>query len=158
MIALAGCAPFEYQRGHLPDPDKLSAIRPGSTTKQQVASLLGTPSSTSIFDDKQWYYISKKTKQTAFMDPEVLDQQVYVVSFDDRGVVKAVGHKDLRDARDVEPAPGATPAPGRELSFLEQVLGNFGRFTGGSSAGSGGSSGEGQQQGPRPSDKPSPSS
>jgi hypothetical protein len=44
-------------------------------------------------------------------------------------VVKAVDHRNLKDARDIEPAPGATPAPGRELTFLEQIIGNVGRFT-----------------------------
>jgi outer membrane protein assembly factor BamE (lipoprotein component of BamABCDE complex) len=62
-----------------------------------------------------------------------MDQQVYIVNFDDRGMVRGVDHKDLKDGREIEPAPGATPAPGRELTFLEQVLGNLGRFNGGSS-------------------------
>jgi len=41
--------------------------------------------------------------------------------------------------REIEPAPGATPAPGRELTFLEQVIGNVGRFnkSGGTSTSSG---------------------
>jgi outer membrane protein assembly factor BamE (lipoprotein component of BamABCDE complex) len=63
-----------------------------------------------------------------FFDPDVVDQQVYIVNFDERGVVKAVDHKELKDGLEIEPAPGATPAPGRELTFLEQVIGNVGRF------------------------------
>jgi hypothetical protein len=43
----------------------------------------------------------------------------------------------------------ATPAPGRELSFLEQLIGNLGKFNG-SSGGS--ASGGGTQQGPKPND------
>jgi hypothetical protein len=45
----------------------------------------------------------------------------------------------LKDGLDIEPAPGATPAPGRELTFLEQIIGNVGRFTKTSSSSSGGS-------------------
>ena len=127
-VTLAACAPTVDQRGNLPDPDQLALIHAGTTTRQQVAKILGTPSSTGVFDDKNWYYISKKTEQVAFLDPDVLDQQVYIVKFDDKGVVQGVDHKDLKDGREVEPAPGATPAPGRELTFLEQVLGNIGRF------------------------------
>jgi len=59
---------------------------------------------------------------------------VYIVNFDATGVVRGVDHKDLKDGRDIEPAPGATPAPGRELTFLEQVLGNIGRFNKGGSS------------------------
>jgi outer membrane protein assembly factor BamE (lipoprotein component of BamABCDE complex) len=130
---LAGCAPTIDQRGNLPEPDKLAQIHPGTTTREQVTKILGTPSSTGVFDDKNWYYISRRIKQVSFFDPDVLDQQVYIVNFDAAGVVRGVDHKDLKDGRDIEPAPGATPAPGRELTFLEQVLGNIGRFNKGGS-------------------------
>jgi outer membrane protein assembly factor BamE (lipoprotein component of BamABCDE complex) len=136
-IMLAGCAVSEDQRGHLPDPDKIAQIQPGVTTKEQVVKILGTPSSSSTFDDDVWYYISRKTKQIAFFSPTVLDQQVYIVDFDSQGVVKDLGHKTLADAESISPAPGSTPSPGRELSFMEQLIGNIGRF-GGSSASSGG--------------------
>jgi len=142
--SLAACVPTVDQRGNLPEPDRLAQIQPGTTTRAQVAKILGTPSSTGVFDDKNWYYISRRTKQLAFFDPDVLDQQVYIVNFDDKGVVRGVDHKELKDGREIAPAPGATPAPGRELTFLEQVLGNIGRFSkgGGSSSGGGGSPGE----------------
>jgi outer membrane protein assembly factor BamE (lipoprotein component of BamABCDE complex) len=130
---LGACVATVDQRGNLPEPDKFAQIHPGTTTKEQVAKILGTPSSTGVFDDKNWYYISRRTKQVAFFDPDVLDQQVYIVNFDATGVVRGVDHKDLKDGRDIEPAPGATPAPGRELTFLEQVLGNIGRFNKGGS-------------------------
>ena len=133
---LASCAPTVDQRGNLPEPDKLAQIHPGTTTREQVTKILGTPSSTGVFDDKNWYYISRRIKQVSFFDPDVLDQQVYIVNFDATGVVRGVDHKDLKDGRDIEPAPGATPAPGRELTFLEQVLGNIGRFTKGGSSSS----------------------
>ncbi len=149
--SLGACSPTVDQRGNLPGPDRIAQIHPGSTTRDQVAKILGTPSSTGVFDDKQWYYISRKTKQVAFLDPDVLDQQVYIVNFDDKGVVRQVDHRDLKDGRDITPAPGATPAPGRELTFLEQVLGNVGRFNkGGSSSSSEG--GGSTPQGPKPTD------
>jgi outer membrane protein assembly factor BamE (lipoprotein component of BamABCDE complex) len=129
-VTLAGCTTSIDQRGNLPDPDKLAEIHPGTTTKEQVVKILGTPSSASTFDDDVWYYISRRTKQIAFFSPTVLDQQVYIVDFDDKGVVKDLGHKTLADGENITPAPGATPAPGRELSFMEQLIGNVGRFGG----------------------------
>jgi outer membrane protein assembly factor BamE (lipoprotein component of BamABCDE complex) len=150
--ALVSCAPAVDQRGNLPNPDKLAEIHAGSTTKDEVAKILGTPSSVSVFNnDKSWYYISRRTSQTAFLDPDVLDQQVYIVNFDDQGVVKAVDHKVLEDGKEVTPVARATPAPGRELSFLEQLIGNLGKFNG-SSGGSASGGGGGTQQGPKPND------
>jgi outer membrane protein assembly factor BamE (lipoprotein component of BamABCDE complex) len=148
---LSACVPNIDQRGNLPEPDKLAEIHPGATTKDQVAKILGTPSSTGIFDDKRWYYVSRKTKQVAFLDPDLLDQQVYIVNFNGKGVVQSVDHRGLKDGRDIAMAPGATPAPGRELTFIEQILGNIGRFNRSAPA-SGGA--ETEKPGPRPNDKP----
>jgi outer membrane protein assembly factor BamE (lipoprotein component of BamABCDE complex) len=140
IALIAGCAAMVEQRGNLPTPEKLAEIQPGVTSKDQVIKTLGSPSSVSIFNDKSWYYISRKTGQTAFFEPTVLDQQVYIVSFDDQGLVKTVEHKGIQDARAIDPVPRATPAPGRELTFLEQVIGNVGKFNNaGSSKSSSGS-------------------
>jgi outer membrane protein assembly factor BamE (lipoprotein component of BamABCDE complex) len=128
MALFVGCATSVEQRGNLPSQDKIGEVHPGSTTKDEVVKILGSPSSVSIFNDKSWYYISRRTGQVAFFDPNVLDQQVYIVNFDDQGVVSAVDHKGLEDGKEVIPVARATPAPGRELSFLEQVIGNLGKF------------------------------
>jgi outer membrane protein assembly factor BamE (lipoprotein component of BamABCDE complex) len=148
LCSVAGCSPSVDQRGNLPEQDKLSQIQPGTTTRDQVVKILGTPSSTGVFDDKSWFYVSRKTKQLAFFSPDVLDQQVYIVRFDGNGVVASVDHKGLQDGREIEPVPCATPAPGRELTFIEQVLGNLGRFNKGGSTSS--SEPEAKAPGPNP--------
>jgi len=127
-MILAGCAATVEQRGNLPTSEKLAEIQPGVTSKDEVIKILGSPSSVSIFNDKSWYYISRRTGQTAFFEPDVLDQHVFIVDFDDQGVVKTVDHKGVQDARAIDPVPRATPAPGRELTFLEQLIGNVGKF------------------------------
>lgn len=147
VASLAGCGTVD-QRGNLPEADKLAEIHPGTTTRDQVVKILGTPSSTGVFDDKNWFYISRKTKRLAFFSPDVMDQEVYIVRFDGNGVVSRVDRKDLADGRDIEPVPGATPAPGRELTFVEQVLGNLGRFN--KSASSSSSEPEARAPGPNP--------
>jgi outer membrane protein assembly factor BamE (lipoprotein component of BamABCDE complex) len=150
-VLIAGCATSVEQRGNLPAQDKVAEIHPGSTTKDEVIKILGSPSSVGVFNDKSWFYISRRTGQLAFFDPNVVDQQVYIVSFDEQGVVKEVDHKGLEDGQQITPVARATPAPGRELSFLEQVIGNLGKFnkSAGGSAGSttGGSGGTGHQTG-----------
>jgi len=151
VSVLASCAPSVEQRGNLPTPEKLSEIHAGSTTKDEVVKILGTPSSVSVFNnDKSWYYISRRTAQTAFFEPALLDQQVYIVRFDEQGVVKTVDHKVLDDGKEITPVARATPAPGRELSFLEQLIGNLGKFN--SAGGGGGGSTGGGTNGPNPND------
>jgi outer membrane protein assembly factor BamE (lipoprotein component of BamABCDE complex) len=127
-LGLVACAPVVDQRGNLPDDAKLAQIQPGVTTKEAVSQLLGTPSSVATFNDRTWYYISRRTEQTAFFEPKVLDQQVVVVAFDDGGVVRDVERRNLADGRPVDPSPRVTPSAGHELGILEQLVGNLGRF------------------------------
>lgn len=141
IALVAGCATSVEQRGNLPTQEKIAEVHPGTTTKDEVIKILGSPSSVSIFNDKSWYYISRRTGQFAFFDPNVLDQQVYIVNFDDQGVVTVVDHKGLEDGKEIIPVARATPAPGRELSFLEQVIGNLGKFNKGAAGGGSGTGG-----------------
>jgi hypothetical protein len=81
----------------------------------------------------------------------VLDQEVYVVDFNDDGVVQAVDHKTLKDGEDITPVARTTPAPGRQLTFLEQLIGNLGKFNGGGGGGGAAASGgESKPPGPNP--------
>ncbi len=148
--AIAGCSPDVYDLGHLPTADEIAQIHPGKTTKAEVVKILGTPSSVGVFNDKTWYYVSERTQQVAFFLPERTAQQVYIVDFDNKGVVEAFDRKGLKDAQNITPAPGATPAPGRELTFVEQVLGNLGKFNGSGGGGGVGTEGTQSGQGGRP--------
>ena len=75
-MTAAACAPRIDQRGNKPDEEQVVQINPGVDDKNRVAELIGTPSAISTFDDRTWYYISKRTETTAFFDPEVTDQEV----------------------------------------------------------------------------------
>jgi outer membrane protein assembly factor BamE (lipoprotein component of BamABCDE complex) len=128
LSALTACGIPVDDRGNLPKPDALAKVKPGVTDKQTVVRFIGTPSATAAFDDRTWYYISRETKQVAFLKPELLDQQVVIIHFDDKGIVTAIDRKGLHDAQAMTPNPNATPAQGREFTFLEQLIGNFGKF------------------------------
>lgn len=135
---LAGCAPRVDQRGNLPDADTVLQVQPGIHDRTQVADILGSPSTLATFDDKTWYYISKRTETIAFLDPDVVDQEVLVIKFDDTGIVSDMRVYGLEDGQLVEPVDRVTPTSGNELTILEQFLGNIGRFTEGTeSPGSG---------------------
>jgi outer membrane protein assembly factor BamE (lipoprotein component of BamABCDE complex) len=131
FVALTGaCSTDVAVHGNLPRPYQVAEIRPGKTTAQEVLKILGSPSSTGVFDSRQWYYISDRTSRVAFFTPKVLSQDVLIVDFDGQGVVKAVEHKNLKNAKHVSPAPGETPAPGQHLTFMQQLIGSIGKFNG----------------------------
>ncbi|MEJ0067456.1 MAG: outer membrane protein assembly factor BamE [Pseudomonadota bacterium] len=128
--AMAACAPMVDTRGNMPPVDVIGTIQPGLTTRAQVSQLLGSPSSVGTFNDRTWYYIGRKTETLAFLAPEVTDQQVLVVKFDDAGVVKDLEKRGIEIAQDVSMNGNETPTAGHSLGFFEQLFGNIGRFSG----------------------------
>jgi len=135
-LTVGACSVPVDPRGNLPTEAQLSQIKPGVTDKASVTRILGSPSTVAAFDTDTWYYVSQKTKEVAFLKPELLDQEVLIVDFDKKGVVSDIRHRGLEDRVAVVPNPKATPAPGREFTFLEQLIGNFGKFSGAGAPGS----------------------
>lgn len=138
--ALAACAATTATRGNLVENDKLAQIRVGASSMNDVAGVLGTPSTVSTFDPRIWYYIGQRTEKFAFFDPEVTERRVLEVRFDDAQVVQDVRELSLADGQQVELVERQTPTLGRQMTFFEQMLGNLGRFN---NAGGGGT-GQGQ--------------
>jgi outer membrane protein assembly factor BamE (lipoprotein component of BamABCDE complex) len=130
VLALAACSWPQEVQGNLPEAESVAAIQPGKSNKADVTRLMGSPSSVGSFDSNTWYYISRRVQRETLQDPNLLEQRVYVVTFDDKGLVTAL-QTHLNDDHDVALIPRATPAPGKELSFIEQLIGTFGKFGGG---------------------------
>jgi len=128
-LVAGGCSPIIETRGYLPDPAVIEQIQPGAQTRSDVVELLGTPSTVAAFDDNTWIYVQSKTERLAFFQPTVLEQNVVVVEFDEAGVVRDVRRYTLEDGIPIDPVTRQTPAPGKELTILQQLIGNVGRFT-----------------------------
>lgn len=129
FVALAGCTPTIDQRGNLPNPEQLQMIKAGKSTRDDVLSALGTPSTTMTYGGETWHYISARTETKAFFAPEFTDRQVVSIVFDRNGVVRDVSAKGMADGQDVQSVERVTPTAGKEMSILEQLLGNVGRFS-----------------------------
>ena len=134
-VALSACAPRLTVRGNLPREAQLAKIVIGKQTREEVAAILGSPSAQGTFDDRIWYYISRKTKKIAFLDAQVVDQQIVAVYFTDKDIVQAIQRYDANDLRQIGMIERQTPTVGKELSILEQLIGNLGRFDGGGGGG-----------------------
>jgi outer membrane protein assembly factor BamE (lipoprotein component of BamABCDE complex) len=128
LMSLAACAPTIQQEGNVPDADQVVMINPGVDDKNRVNQLLGSPSAVSAFEDRTWYYISRRTEQTAFLDPEVVEQEVLAISFDAQNIVQDMKVYGLEHGRMVAMVDRVTPTHGNDLTIVQQVLGNLGRF------------------------------
>ena len=94
-------------------------------TKEQVATVLGSPDTTSTIGGDAYYYISSTQKTVAFLKPREIDRQVVAVYFDKARRCSEVAHYGLKDGIVVNYYKGETPARGKDLNVLEQVFGNL---------------------------------
>lgn len=129
-LSISACASRVAVRGNLPHDKQLSKIKIGEQNRNEVAEILGTPSTLGTFDDKVWYYISRKTEKVAFLRETIVDQQVIAVYFDERGTIEALHRYNKDDLREIGMVDRTTPTAGREISILDQLIGNLGRFGG----------------------------
>ncbi len=138
VLLTAACAPRQDYRGITIEQEKLDLIKVGQTSEGQVNALLGSPSTISTFPDwgTVYYYISSETETVAFLAPELIDQQVLAISFDRSSVVKEIKRYGLKDGKQIAFVDRETPTRGKEMTVLEQLFGNLGRFN--NSVGSGG--------------------
>jgi outer membrane protein assembly factor BamE (lipoprotein component of BamABCDE complex) len=128
VLALAGCGPRVYSGGNKPLAEKLAQIKPGSQTRSQVRELLGTPSTRSLYGQEVWFYISSTQETTAFFEPDETERTIYAVSFDEQGLVQGLSQLNKDDGKEIVISGKKTPTAGHNMSVVEQMVGNIGRF------------------------------
>lgn len=122
------CAPQIGRHGFQLIDVAPSEIEAGVDTRETVLAKLGSPSARSTFEDNIWYYVSQTTERYTYNPTQVVARNVTEITFaDDGNQVASVRLLDLSDGRQVAMNSRETPTRGRELSVLEQLLGNVGR-------------------------------
>lgn len=127
LVATAGCTRIVGHQGYLIDKQLVATVQPGVDNKQSVEKTLGRPSFTSQFDDGDWYYVARETRQLAFGTPKPISQTVLHVSFDPAGNVASVEQIGMDQVASIDPVKDKTPTLGRKHGFFEDLFGNIGR-------------------------------
>ena len=125
---VTGCAPTNMFQGFQAIEAKPQDVKVGEDTKSTVMGRLGSPSTVSTFDPNVWFYISQVTQVESFYRPKVIRRDVVAVTFNKEDEkVANVSTLSLKDGRVIAYNGRETPTRGRELSILEQLLGNLGQ-------------------------------
>ena len=136
-LLAGGCAPIRTHQGYVMDETLVTAIQPGVDNRESVAGTLGRPTFVGQFDERDWYYVSRDTRQLAFNMPRPSEQTVLHIRFDEAGNVVNVERTGLELVANIDPSNEKTPTLGRERSLFDELFGNIGamgRGTGGQTA------------------------
>jgi outer membrane protein assembly factor BamE (lipoprotein component of BamABCDE complex) len=126
LVLTSGCVKTRENRGYMADDALIGAIRPGVDNRASVEGTLGRPTFTGQFDQRDWYYVSRSTRQMAFARPKATQTMVLHVRFDERGNVTNVEKTGLERVARIDPMGGKTPTLGRERGFFQELFGNIG--------------------------------
>jgi len=128
-LALGACSKTIDQRGFSPTPGSVEKVEIGVQSRDDIVRLIGSPSAVSTFNPNVWYYIAQKQESFAFFRPKIVDQQVMQLTFNDDGRLQGIKKYDQADGENITMVSRITPTAGKELTILEQILGNVGRFS-----------------------------
>lgn len=127
-VALAACAPIRQVSGYQAIDHAPKDMKVGMDTKSTVLDQLGSPSAQSTFDPNTWYYITQLSDEIGYHKPRVTRRTIVAISFDKESEkVTKVDTYSLKDGKVMAYNDRETPTRGRELSWVEQLLGNVGR-------------------------------
>lgn len=129
LLGLGACTPTIDIHGEIPAPELLAQVKIGQSTEEQVQQLLGSPSSTTTWGNQVWHYIYERTETLSFFTPRVKDYREVTIVFDDSGKVSDIKQLGKKALKKVVMVPRETPTAGKELTAIEQLLGNVGKFS-----------------------------
>jgi outer membrane protein assembly factor BamE (lipoprotein component of BamABCDE complex) len=136
LVLTSSCTRLRGQQGYIGDATLLSSVQAGVDNKASVQASLGRPTFVGQFDQNDWYYYSRQTKQLAFAQPKAAEQSVLKVRFDAAGNVASVTQTGKELISKINPEGDKTPTLGRNKSFFEEIFGNIGSVGAGSGQGS----------------------
>jgi outer membrane protein assembly factor BamE (lipoprotein component of BamABCDE complex) len=129
-LLLAACDNIADIRGFSPSPGAVDKLEIGTQSREDVVRLVGSPSAVATFNPNVWYFISEKQEYWGPARPWISEQSVIQVTFNESGRVQNIKYFDLKDAQNITMVARITPTSGKELTVLEQILGNVGKFSG----------------------------
>lgn len=122
------CSPTVADRGNMLNDNQLKQITAGTSTRSDVLRSFGSPTTQAAFDENTWYYIGQETEKRGILDPEITKERVVVVQFADDGTVNMVREMPKGSGIDVPIERAKTKTRGNEFTFMQQLLGNVGKF------------------------------
>jgi len=126
-ILLTNCTFKKVDKHHgvpfLEEKQKLLVVN--ETNKNEIRKILGSPSTTSKFDNDVWIYIERKLTQTELKNlgrMKINKNDVLVLEIDSKGVLKNKSFYNKDDMENIQIAEATTQDGFRKKSFIYDFM------------------------------------
>jgi len=129
IFALNACSSdvFISHCGNMPSEERISQIQKGQT-KDEVADILGTPSSIITLDQNTWIYMSSEIKKVAFFKPQETNRDILKIRFNEYNQVSEIERLNKDHGQEIEINANETVTVGNQPGFFEKYFGGVGQF------------------------------
>jgi outer membrane protein assembly factor BamE (lipoprotein component of BamABCDE complex) len=129
-LAVSACTPTVITRGNLLTDTQVQKIQVQKSTRADVVLAWGPPTISPQFEPNTWYYVGEQTSQKGVFAPSVLKRRLVRVKFNatNNDTVVEVADLDPKEAKNITPVSQTTPAAGKEFTFMQQFIGNIGKY------------------------------
>jgi len=125
---LSACQEIIRQHGYIPPEEDLQAIIVGVDTRDSVEAVIGKPSASGVLQEGGWFYIGSKVRHFGARKPKEIDRQVVAIRFDGSGTVQNVERFGMERGQVVVLSRRVTETSVRDVTFIRQIIRNFGRI------------------------------
>ena len=126
-ILLTNCTFKKVDKHHgvpfLEEKQKLLVVN--KTNKNEIRKILGSPSTTSRFDNDVWIYIERKLTQSELKNlgrMKLIKNDVLVLEIDDRGVLNNKSFYNIDDMKNLKMVKSTTESGFRRNSFVYDFM------------------------------------
>lgn len=127
-VTLSGCAEIIRNHGYAPSEDQLLEIIPGVDTRGSVEEVVGKPTTSGVLQDGAWYYIGSKVRHYGLRKPQEVNRELVAITFNEDETVSNIERFGLEDGRVVTLSRRVTETTVRDVTFIRQIIRNFGRI------------------------------
>ena len=127
IILLTNCTFKKVDKHHgvpfLEEKQKLLVI--DETNKNEIRKILGSPSSTSLFDNDVWIYVERKLTQSElknFGRMKLIKNDVLVLEIDNKGILKSKSFYNKDDMENVQMVEATTKDGFRKKTFVYDFM------------------------------------
>ena len=129
VLFLSSCSSdiFLVHNGNMPSEDKITQLQKGQT-KEDVESLLGSPSVVSTLNNNEWLYMSSTVRKIAFLEPKTLERNILIIRFDEDGKITKISKLDEENGKNIAIDKEETTSEGHNPGFFKKYFGGVGTY------------------------------
>lgn len=129
IFCLNSCLKRVEKRGFSFDLTDYEAIEEGVTGRDEVRRIMGSPSFVAGLDGEIWLYFAQDIEKFLFFKPKVVERRIFLLGFDDFGVVSRLENYDLDDEKKVKFARAKTEVKSTKQGFFKSIFSNVGQVS-----------------------------